>query len=242
MSPPPRRRASSVAASVRGRVSALDSLVHRVRPPRADPEGALLLMHGRGTSELDLLPLLDALDPEERLYGVAPRAPLALPPGGWHWYAVRRVGHPDKETFCSSYRLLEEWLDALPELTGLPLSRTVLGGFSMGAVMSYALGLGRGRPAPAGVLPLSGFIPTVEGFEIDLEARRGFRVATVHGVHDPVIPVDFAREARRRLEAGGVELLYRERPIGHSVDPASLLELRGWLTESVAAATESAGA
>jgi len=199
-------------------------------------------MHGRGTSELDLLPLLDELDPLGQLFGVAPRAPLALPPGGWHWYAVPRVGHPDPDTFWRSYALLEEWLAALPELTGLPLERTILGGFSMGAVMSYALGLGRGRPAPPGVLALSGFVPTVEGFEPDLESRRGLRVATVHGTHDPVIPVDFARDARRRLEAAGVDLLYREAPIGHSVDPAGLPELARWLAETAEAADRPEGA
>jgi len=219
----------------------LDALVHRTRQPRDEPEGALVLMHGRGTSELDLLPLVDELDPERRLYGIAPRAPLALPPGGWHWYAVPRVGYPDPDTFWASYRLLEEWLEALAGLTGMPLARTVLGGFSMGAVMSYALGLGRGRPAPAGVLALSGFIPTVERFEVDLETRRGFPVATVHGTADPVIPVELAREARRRLEAAGIDLLYREAPIGHSVDPASLPVLRGWLGETVAAAADSRG-
>src|SRR5919107_3606773 len=181
----------------------LDSLVHRTRPPLGKGEGALVLMHGRGTSELDLLPLLEELDPEGHLCGVAPRAPLALPPGGGHWYAVRQVGYPDFDSFWSSFGLLEGFFEALPELTGVPLARTVLGGFSMGAVMGYALGLGRGRPAPAGVLALSGFIPTVEGFELDLEARLGFRVATVHGTADPVISVAFARDARQRLEAAG---------------------------------------
>jgi len=105
----------------------------------------------------------------------------------------------------------------------------------MGAVMSYALGLGAGRPAPAGVLALSGFIPTVEGFEPGLEARAGLRVATAHGTHDPVISVDFAREARGRLEAAGVDLLYSEFPGGHSVDPTLLRTLRDWLTETVSA-------
>jgi phospholipase/carboxylesterase len=217
-------------------VTPLDALVHRARPARGEGEGVLVLLHGRGTSELDLLPLLDELDPEGCLFGVAPRGPLALPPGGWHWYAVPRVGYPDPETFWSSYRLLEEWLDALPELTGLPLARTVLGGFSMGAVMSYALGLGAGRPVPAGVLALSGFIPTVPGFESDLESRSGLRVATVHGASDPVIPVDFARTARRALEATRIDLLYRETPAGHAVDPGLLPTLREWLGGAVAAA------
>lgn len=195
-----------------------------------------MILHGRGTSELDLLPLLDELDPEGRLYGVAPRAPLALPPGGFHWYAVPRVGFPDPETFWSSYRLLEEWLDALPEHTGVPLEHTVIGGFSMGAVMSYALGLGKGRPAPAAVLALSGFVPSVDGFEPGLDERRGFPVATVHGTADPVIPVDFARRAQALLEPAGVDLLYREFAGGHTVDPALLPLLREWLTGTIASA------
>jgi phospholipase/carboxylesterase len=151
---------------------------------------------------------------------------------------VRRVGFPDDETFWSSYRLLERWLDALPELTGVPIERTVLGGFSMGAVMSYALGLGRGRPSPAGVLALSGFVPTVEGLEIDLESRRGLRVTTVHGIHDPVISVDFARAAQERLQTAGIDLLYREFPGGHTVDPALLPTLRDWVAVTVRAAAE----
>ena len=109
----------------------------------------------------------------------------------------------------------------------------------MGAVMSYALGLGAGRPAPAGILAMSGFMPTVEGLELDLERRRGFRVATVHGTHDPVISVEFARDARRRLEPADVDLLYREAPIGHSVDPSMLAPLSGWLAETVEAARRS---
>ena len=217
-------------------MSALDALVHRVRPARETAEGALVLLHGRGASELDLLPLADELDPEGRFHVVAPRGPLSLPPAGSHWYAVARVGFPDPDTFWHSYRLLERWLDALPELTGVPLGRTVLGGFSMGAVMSYALGLGAGRPAPAGVLGLSGFIPTVDGLNVDPESRRGLRVATVHGTDDEVISVDFARAARSRLEAAGVDLLYREFTGGHSVEPALLPILRTWLAETLDAA------
>ena len=220
-------------------MSSLDDLVHRVRPPRGEAEGALVLLHGRGASELDLLPLVDELDPKGRLHVVTPRGPLSLPPGGAHWYAVARVGHPDPDTFWSSYRLLEGWLDALVDHTGVPLERMVLGGFSMGAVMSYALGLGAGRPAPAGVLALSGFIPTVEGWELEPESRRGLRVATVHGAQDAVISVDFARVARSRLEGAGIDLLYREFQGGHTVEPELLPELRTWRGETSSAAESS---
>jgi phospholipase/carboxylesterase len=213
----------------------LDALVHRIRPAAGEAEGALVLLHGRGTSEHDLFPLLDALDPERRLVGVTPRGPLVLPPGGAHWYVVRRVGFPDEETFHATLRLAAGWVDALSGALGVPIERTVLGGFSQGAVMSYAFGLGRGRPAPAGVLALSGFIPTVEGFELDLEGRVGFPVAIGHGTHDPVIPVELGRDARERLEAAGAAVTYRESPMPHAVDPDYLPELGDWLRKAVRA-------
>jgi phospholipase/carboxylesterase len=205
-----------------------DSLLHRVRPATGEPEGALVHFHGRGADERDLFPLLDVLDPERRLVGVTPGGPLSLPPGGAHWYVVRRVGFPDPETFTSVLGRAGGWLDALPEAFGVPLERTVLGGFSQGAVMSYALGLGRGRPSPAGILALSGFIPTVEGFEIDLDARAELPVAIGHGTEDPIIGVEFARGARERLERGGLDVTYRESRMGHSIDTGFLDELRAW--------------
>src|ERR687898_1915880 len=140
------------------------SLKHLVRPAAGDPEGALVLFHGRGTSEHDLYPLLDALDPQRRLLGATPRGPLALHPGGAHWYIVREIGFPDRESFMSSYELAAAWLDGLAEETGIPAARTIVGGFSQGAVMSWALGLGRGRPRPAGVVARPGVIPTGGGF------------------------------------------------------------------------------
>ncbi len=105
-----------------------------------------MLLHGRGADEHDLLPLLEALDPERRLVGVTPRGPLSLPPGGAHWYVVRSIGFPDSGTFHETYDRLSSWFDALPERTGVPIERTVIGGFSQGAVMSYALGLGQRSP------------------------------------------------------------------------------------------------
>src|SRR4051794_21681903 len=135
------------------------SLETRVRPARGEAEGALVLFHGRGADEHDLFPLLDALDPERRLLGVTPRAPLSLPPGGAHWYRLGGIPTPDPGTFWPSYEALGALLDELP----VPVDQVVLGGFSQGAVMSWALGLGGGRPRPAALLALSGFIPTVEG-------------------------------------------------------------------------------
>ncbi len=211
----------------------IDALAHQMRPAGGEPEGALVLLHGRGTDELDLLPLIDKLDPERRLAVVTPRAPLCLPPGGYHWYIVRRVGFPDERTFFDSFGRLAEWLGALPDALGVPWERTVLGGFSMGAVMSYALSLGAARPAPAGIVALSGFIPTVEGFELDLRRRHGFPVAIGHGSEDSVISVDFAHEARRRLEEARLVVLYREAAMAHTIEPRFVPVLRDWLENTL---------
>jgi phospholipase/carboxylesterase len=204
------------------------SLVHRLRPPAAQAEGALVLFHGRGTSEHDLFPLLDELDPERRLLGVTPRGPLTLPPGGAHWYAVREIGYPDPDTFHATYATAGDWLDDLLAEQGIAIEKTILGGFSQGAVMTYALGLGAGRPRPAGLIALSGFIPTVERFELGDPA--GLPIAIGHGSFDPVIGVEFGRSARERLEQAGADVTYRESPMAHSVDPGYLDELRGWVS------------
>ena len=181
-----------------------------------------MLLHGRGADEVDLAPLLDLLDPEQRLVGLAPRGPLALPPGGAHWYVVREIGFPDPETFLPTYAQVSEWLDPALEEAGVAPDRAVLGGFSQGAVMSYALGLGAGRPRPAGIVAMSGFIPTVEGFELDLATRAGMPVSISHGTYDPVIGVDFGRDASNRLLAAGLDVAYHEDPVAHQISPAAV--------------------
>lgn len=197
----------------------------RRRPPAEEPEGALVLFHGRGADENDLYPLLDHLDPERRFLGVTPRGPLALPPGGAHWYAVREIGYPDPVTFTSSYRQASAFLDSL----GIAPERTVLGGFSQGAVMTYALGLGAGRQRPAGLIALSGFMPTVDGLDLDLSPPLP-PIAIGHGTFDDVISVEWSRKAQKALTEAGADVLYRESPMPHTIDPRFLRELADWLT------------
>jgi len=206
-----------------------DALTHLIRPAAGKPEGMLVLLHGRGADERDLYPLLDLLDPGRRLVGVTPRAPLHLPPGGAHWYAVHEIGYPDPTTFSETYAQASSWLDRLADETGVPPARTVLGGFSQGAVMTYALGLGAGRPRPAALVALSGFVPTVPGFELDLDGSH-LPIAIGHGALDPVISVEWGRRAQRLFEEAGVEPLYRESLyMGHSIDPGFLEELPEWI-------------
>lgn len=208
----------------------------RLREPAGDPAGALILNHGRGADENDLFGLLDELDPERRLLAMTTGAPwTGIPPGGRHWYAVERVGYPHAESFRRSYAALGERLDAVLAERGIDWARTLIGGFSQGTVMSYALALGPGRPVPAGIVAMSGFIPEVEGWHPELESRSGLTVLIRHGSEDPVISVDFARAARERLRAGGIEPDYSETAAGHWIPPGALDDVRDF----VAAATPS---
>jgi phospholipase/carboxylesterase len=192
--------------------------------PPGEPAGLLVLHHGRGTDERDLIGLADVLDPERRLLVVSPRAPLTL--SGWpgyHWYEVPRVGHPDPGTFAQAYAAAADLHDELWRESGLTPQQTVLGGFSMGA-----------RPPVAGLLAFSGFIPAVEGWQPQTSGREGTRAFIAHGRRDPVIEVGFSRRARDLLEGAGLAVDYREFAGGHGIDPTDISRAAAWLTRTLA--------
>lgn len=201
------------------------------REPAGDPAGALVLLHGRGADERDLFPLLDLLDPERRLLGVTPGGPHHLPPGGRHWYALGGIPTPDPATFAATAPRLAAFLDALP----VPMDSVVLGGFSQGTVMSYAMSLGPGRPRPAGLVAMSGFLPRVADWPLEPERLRGVPVGIAHGSLDPIIPAQFAAEAEATLTAAGADVLRLSSPVPHMVDPDWIEPLRDLVARATAA-------
>ena len=217
------------------------SLPYAERPAAGDPTGLLILHHGRGADERDLLDLANVLDPKQRLHVAAPRAPLTLPGWpGYHWYRVPRVGFPDPATFRAAFGELASFHDELWRRTGLSPVQTVLGGFSMGSVMSYALGLDVGRPAPAGILAFSGFIPTAPGWRPSLEDRSQLRVFIAHGRLDPVMAIAFARSARDLLKSAGLSVSYHESDAAHAIDPDHLAPAIEWVASTLAVGNTTA--
>ena len=205
-------------------------LPYLIREPAGAPEGALVLLHGRATSEHDLHPLLDALDPDRRLLGITPGAPLTgIPPGGRHWYVIEEVGQPDEQTFVDTMNQLSRATDDLLREHGIEWDRTVVGGFSQGGAVSLALAFGTGRPRAAGVLAMSCFLPMVRGWRIDVRAKRGMEAYVSHGIYDNIIPVGFGRRVRDVLVEGGVITTFRETRVQHQIDPELIPEMRTWL-------------
>lgn len=215
----------------------MSALVYQERPAASGaPEGLLVLHHGRGADDHDLLSLGDVLDPEQRLHIVTPRAPLTIQGWpGYHWYVVPRVGYPDPETFAAARAKLSAFHDELWERTGIAPSRTIFGGFSMGSVMSYTMGLSGDRPAPAGILAFAGFVPTVDGWQPDVAGRvaAGTRAFVAHGRNDQVMDVEFARRAQALLEAGGLPVEYHESDAAHHIDPAHVPAAVRWVAETL---------
>lgn len=212
----------------------MTALTHRERPAAGEAEGLLVLHHGRGSDENDLLALGDVLDPQRRLHLVTPRAPLTLEGWpGYHWYVVPRVGYPDPDSFHAAFGALADFHDELWERTGIAPEHTILGGFSMGSVMSYSLGLAAERPKPAGILAFSGFIPVVERWEPALAERAALPVFIAHGRHDPIMDVEFARKARELLEGAGLDVDYQESDAAHHIDPAHIPAAVEWVAKQV---------
>lgn len=212
------------------RTTEAGALAYGERPADGQADGLLVLHHGRGSDERDLLGLADVLDPERRLHVVTPRAPWTFAGApGYHWYAVPRVGYPDHDTFERGFATLGAFHDELWQRTGVSPERTVLGGFSQGATMSYAMGLSGARPTPGGLLVFSGFVPVVEGWAPDAESVRGLPIYVTHGRADPVMDIAFARRARDLLTEGGAAIEYHESDAGHLIDPAHIPGARAWL-------------
>src|SRR4051794_33015421 len=195
-------------------------LFHLERAAAGEAEGLLVLHHGRGTDERDLIGLAGHLDPQRRLQVVTPRAPLQLPGSpGYHWYLVPWVGYPDPASFEAARSALAGLHDRLWEETGGGPGRTVLGGFSMGTVMSYATALSAERPSVAGVLAFSGFSPSVEAWTPSVDFRTGSGVFISDGERVAVIGVYFARRALQLRADGGFEVTDRELELGHQIGP-----------------------
>ena len=102
-----------------------------------------------------------------------------------------------------------------------------------GDAVYVALGLGAGRPRPAGIIAMSGFLPTVEGWSMDLDARAGLPVWITHGRRDDVIGVQWGRAAEEALRPAGLDVTYVETDAAHHADPRALAELPAWVDRAL---------
>ena len=210
------------------------SLTHLSRQPQASSDGpppALLLMHGYGSNEEDLMGLAPYLDP--RLHIITPRAPVTLATGMYAWYQIEylpggdfRISEPEMRR---SLTLLDRFIGEIVEGYGLDPERLFVGGYSQGAIQSLGLML-REPERFAGVVAMSGRWPDpIEAEQVAPERLAGKPVIAVHGLYDETIPIRYGRTVRDKLSALPVDLTYQEFPMVHQVSAESLALVAGWL-------------
>ncbi len=206
------------------------TLIHKVIEPKRKPADrfpALVLLHGRGADENDLLGLADYFD--ERLMIISARAPFRFPSGGGYtWYDVLEVGQPEPAMFAESYKKLSQFLEDMRKGYPVDPSGVILCGFSMGSIMSFALVLSSPGVA-SGVIANSGYVPEGTDLVFHWDQMKGKPFFVAHGTFDPVIPIAFARRAKELLQKAGAALTYREYDMGHQIGEESLGEMMKWL-------------
>lgn len=209
----------------------IDSVLHhRVVMPRdttAPLHPTLILLHGRGADEEDLLGLSPYLDKRFMITGV--RAPYPFPySGGFTWYEVGEVGTPDPVMFKSSYEKLFSFISGFIEQYPVDKKQVYLLGFSMGTVMAYALALT--QPSLfRGVVANSGYLAEDTQLTYFWNQLGNLEFFVAHGSQDPVIPVQMARRAKEVLEAGHAHFEYKEYPMAHEISEESLQDFSLWL-------------
>ena len=213
------------------------SLPHLVQfPTRAEYRGAdplyptILALHGRGSHEGDLIELAPHLP--EGLLWVAPRAPLVLGPNAYEWYRVQVLGKPEPEQVFSAIESVDRFFDEILATYPIDPHRLFLLGFSQGSLLSMCYALTHPLRV-AGVVAQSGYIPSGVDLEINEAQLKGKPFLLTHGEQDTMIPVDWARGSRERLEALGVDLAYHEFQMGHNVSMESLEVIAAWLEKQL---------
>lgn len=195
-----------------------------IAPPNAPRDLPLVVtLHGRGASADDLAPLAPELDATHYRY-VFPNGRLPVDLGGWMGFAWYDVGNQAAD-LPASRAAVQALLGDLWARSGLGPARTVLLGFSQGAVLTLDVGL-RSAARFAGLVAMSGYLFEDAALPAALARARDQRVLIIHGVEDPVLPIDRGRAARQALEAAGLQPEYHEFPMGHEVSAASLAVVR----------------
>lgn len=207
-------------------------LFYKVMEPDSALAGSLfptlILVHGRGSNEDDLLGLAPHLDP--RFHFVSVRAPFLFPYGGFMWYDSSVIGKPEPKQFFESLNLLTTFIEDLPKKHPVDPKRIFLFGFSMGSIMSLATALTRPELVRA-VVAHSGYVPEAEKLNYRWSGQQQTEYFLAHGTEDPVIPVHFGRRSDELMKKTNAKYIYKEYPIGHTISDESLADISRWLSE-----------
>lgn len=207
------------------------SLHYIKREPKIikDKNPLLLLLHGYGSNEEDLFSFAQELP--GHYYVVSVRAPHSLMYGSYAWYAINFDADENKFSDVvqakASRDLILNFIEELKAKYPIDAEQITLLGFSQGAILSYAAALKNPEKIQR-VAALSGYLNTEMVDDISKEVSK-LKMFISHGSADQVIPVEWARKAAPELKKMGIEVTYKEYPIGHGVAPQNFWDMVKWL-------------
>lgn len=208
------------------------SLNHVVREaaPSDAPAPLLVLLHGVGSNEQDLMGLAPTLD--RRFFIVSARAPLTLGHASYGWYHIdwsSGVPSMDPEEAEKSRNVLLRFIDELLQNYNIDPKRVYLMGFSQGCIMSIYCALTEPEKF-AGIVGMSGrLVPGMRERTVSPDRLKDRPMIVVHGTEDTVIPIADGRALRDYLQSLPLDLTYREYSMGHWVTHESLNDITAWL-------------
>lgn len=194
----------------------------------------LLLLHGLGSNEQDLISLAPYLD--NRFLSVSVRAPIVLQLGAYSWFNIEFTpagSFVDIKQAENSRLDILKFLDQLQQHEVFDPKQVYLMGFSQGAIMSLSLALSTPERF-TGVVAMSGRLPDITSDTIAKpEALGKLHFLVVHGIADRVLPIACGRDIQTYLSALPVSLTYQEYDMGHEVNSDSLSDIAAWLSKQL---------
>lgn len=211
------------------------SLQYKIREPKVklDKNPLLLLLHGYGSNEADLFSFAEEL-PEE-YYIISARAPHDMQYGSYAWYAINFDAEENKfsdhEQAKVSRDLIAVFIEELIQKYPIDSKKVTLIGFSQGSILSYAVALSYPEKVQK-VVAMSGYL-NLEIVTDDYlkNTFNNLKIFASHGTVDQVIPVEWARKTPAIVENLGIDITYKEYPIGHGVAPQNFYDFKNWLSE-----------
>jgi phospholipase/carboxylesterase len=190
----------------------------------------ILALHGRGSNQRDLIGLAPHL-PNQLLW-ISPRAPLVLGPDSYEWFRVKVIAIPDPHQVMSALETIDRFVDEILSTYSIDPKKLFLLGFSQGSLLSMCYSLSHPFRV-AGVIAQSGYIPSTIDLEIKEAEIKDKPFILTHGEQDTLIPIEWARASRDRLQKLGVNLTYYEFQMGHQVSMESLGVISQWLEKKL---------
>ncbi|OCQ89689.1 serine esterase [Nostoc sp. MBR 210] len=190
------------------------------------PVGLIVALHGWGANAEDVASLLPYFQLPNYQF-VFPNAPYPHPYSavGKAWYELRNENM--YQGLTESRQLLTEFLQSLESSTGVPLSRTILCGFSQGGAMTLEVGL---KLPLAGLVVMSGYL---HPDAVPTEQKDIPPTLVMHGTQDEVVPLSAAVKTRETLQSLGFTVDYREFEAGHEINLQMLEALRNFVLTTI---------